>query len=87
MEFSPFEGQRLAVATAQYFGIVGNGRLHVVDQVDHGNPLRGEMQEVINNTQFRVHLQEYVHILLLTNNLLLKAAREVRDVIGAEVTL
>lgn len=32
MEFSPFEGQRLAVATAQYFGIVGNGRLHVIDR-------------------------------------------------------
>ena len=32
MEFSPFEGERVAVATAQYFGIVGNGRLHVLDR-------------------------------------------------------
>ncbi|CAN0504880.1 unnamed protein product, partial [Ectocarpus sp. 8 AP-2014] len=29
VEFSPFDGERVAVATAQYFGIVGNGRLHV----------------------------------------------------------
>merc|ERR1719230_1023426 len=30
-EFSPFQGNLLAVGTAQYFGIVGNGRLHVYD--------------------------------------------------------
>lgn len=31
VEFSPFRGNLLAVGTAQYFGIVGNGRLQVVD--------------------------------------------------------
>lgn len=37
VEFSPFEGERHAVATAQYFGIVGNGRLHVIDRsAQHG---------------------------------------------------
>eukprot|EP00752_Nemacystus_decipiens_P004475 g4087.t1 len=37
VEFSPFEGARHAVATAQYFGIVGNGRLHVIDRsAQHG---------------------------------------------------
>jgi peroxin-7 len=28
--FSPFEADRVAVATAQYFGVVGNGMLHVL---------------------------------------------------------
>lgn len=28
-EFSPFHGNLLAVGTAQYYGIVGNGRLHI----------------------------------------------------------
>lgn len=41
VEFSPFEGGRLAVATAQYFGIVGNGRLHVIDRsAQHSGGLR-----------------------------------------------
>merc|ERR1711879_380670 len=30
-EFSPFHGNFLAIGTAQYYGIVGNGRLHVID--------------------------------------------------------
>mmetsp|Transcript_93323 Transcript_93323/g.200268 ORF Transcript_93323/g.200268 Transcript_93323/m.200268 type:complete len:329 (-) Transcript_93323:3-989(-) len=30
-EFSPFHGNLLAVSTAQYYGIVGNGRLHIFD--------------------------------------------------------
>eukprot|EP00913_Durusdinium_trenchii_P033992 g31819.t1 len=30
-EFSPFRGNLLAVGTGQYFGIVGNGKLHVLD--------------------------------------------------------
>lgn len=30
-EFSPFHGNLVAVGTAQYYGIVGNGRLHVFD--------------------------------------------------------
>eukprot|EP00929_Paragymnodinium_shiwhaense_P109177 TRINITY_DN75529_c0_g1_i1.p1 TRINITY_DN75529_c0_g1~~TRINITY_DN75529_c0_g1_i1.p1 ORF type:complete len:342 (-),score=60.82 TRINITY_DN75529_c0_g1_i1:32-1057(-) len=30
-EFSPFHGNLLAVSTAQYYGIVGNGRLHIYD--------------------------------------------------------
>jgi len=28
--FSPFEADKLAVATSQYFGIVGNGMLHIL---------------------------------------------------------
>lgn len=35
-EFSPFHGNLLAVGTAQYYGIVGNGRLHVFD-ISSGN--------------------------------------------------
>lgn len=31
VEFSPFHGNLVAVGTAQYYGIVGNGRLHVFD--------------------------------------------------------
>lgn len=31
VEFSPFRGNLLAVGTAQYYGIVGNGRLHIYD--------------------------------------------------------
>ena len=31
VEFSPFLENRLAVATAQYYGIIGNGRQHVLD--------------------------------------------------------
>jgi len=34
-EFSPFHANLLAVSTAQYYGIVGNGRLHIFDI---GNP-------------------------------------------------
>lgn len=30
-EFSPYHRNLLAVGTAQYFGIVGNGRLHILD--------------------------------------------------------
>jgi len=30
-EFSPFHANLLAVGTAQYYGIVGNGRLHIFD--------------------------------------------------------
>jgi len=39
VEFSPFEEQRLAIATAQYFGVVGNGRLHIVDLASPKAPL------------------------------------------------
>lgn len=35
VEFSPFESERVAVATAQYFGFVGNGRLHVLGRRKH----------------------------------------------------
>lgn len=30
-KFSPFVENRLAVATAQNFGIIGNGRLHILE--------------------------------------------------------
>jgi peroxin-7 len=30
-KFSPFVDNRLAVATAQNFGIIGNGRLHILE--------------------------------------------------------
>jgi len=42
VEFSPFFQNRVAVGTAQYFGIIGNGRLHVFD-ID---PVSGNMVEV-----------------------------------------
>lgn len=31
VEWSPFEPNRIACAAAQHFGIVGNGRLYIVD--------------------------------------------------------
>lgn len=31
VKFSPFKDGRLAVATGQNFGVVGNGRLHVFE--------------------------------------------------------
>ena len=42
VEFSPFDGEQVAVATAQYFGLVGNGRLHLV----HRSAVSGELREV-----------------------------------------
>ena len=33
VKFSPFHDNRLAVATAQNFGIIGNGRQHVFEVV------------------------------------------------------
>jgi peroxin-7 len=35
-EFSPFHGNLLAVGAAQYYGVVGNGRLHVFDMAGPG---------------------------------------------------
>lgn len=32
--FSPYSGTRLAVATAQYFGVVGNGGIHVLETTE-----------------------------------------------------
>ena len=37
VKFSPFYADRLAVASAQNFGLVGNGRLHLLSQ----NPASG----------------------------------------------
>jgi len=37
-EFSPFHGNLLAVGTAQYYGIVGNGKVHVFDISNRGGP-------------------------------------------------
>ncbi len=34
MEFSPFEERRLACATAQHFGIIGNGKQYILDVHD-----------------------------------------------------
>ncbi len=31
VKFSPFVPDRLAIATAQYYGVVGNGRLEIVE--------------------------------------------------------
>jgi len=31
VEFSPFDESRLACATAQHFGIIGNGKQHILD--------------------------------------------------------
>lgn len=35
-EWSPFEDNKLAIATAQHFGVVGNGKQHII-QVDTNN--------------------------------------------------
>jgi len=37
VEFSPFEENKLAVASAQHFGIVGNGKLHILDILENGS--------------------------------------------------
>ena len=34
MEFSPFEERKLACATAQHFGIIGNGKQYIFDVHD-----------------------------------------------------
>ena len=34
VKFSPFDDSRLAVATAQNFGIIGNGRLHILQVLE-----------------------------------------------------
>jgi hypothetical protein len=31
VEWSPFDAKRLLVSSAQHFGLVGNGRVHIVD--------------------------------------------------------
>eukprot|EP00878_Enallax_costatus_P020020 GHUV01021148.1.p1 GENE.GHUV01021148.1~~GHUV01021148.1.p1 ORF type:complete len:123 (+),score=33.70 GHUV01021148.1:193-561(+) len=36
VKFSPFIESRLAVATAQNFGIIGNGRLHILEMTPGG---------------------------------------------------
>ncbi|OWY92612.1 Peroxisomal targeting signal 2 receptor [Phytophthora megakarya] len=36
VEFSPFVDNLIAVGTAQYFGIVGNGRQHVYEMLPAG---------------------------------------------------
>ena len=38
VQFSPHIEGKLAVATAQYFGLVGNGRLSIVDLVGPPGP-------------------------------------------------
>ena len=40
--FSPFFQDRLAVATSANYGIVGNGRLHILRILPSGNQLRIE---------------------------------------------
>lgn len=39
-EFSPFHGNLLAISTAQYYGIVGNGKLHIFDLAGPGGQAR-----------------------------------------------
>jgi peroxin-7 len=36
VEFSPFYEQRIAIATSQYFGIIGNGRQYILDMQPDG---------------------------------------------------
>jgi peroxin-7 len=36
LSWSPFTGNRFAVAAAQYYGIVGNGRCYVLDMLPNG---------------------------------------------------
>ena len=40
VRFSPFDESRLAVGTAQNYGIIGNGKLHVL-QVSQGGTKEG----------------------------------------------
>jgi peroxin-7 len=46
VRFNPFIEGRLAVATAQNFGIIGNGRLHVLQQPPPGAPPHSPLVEV-----------------------------------------
>lgn len=46
VRFNPFIEGRLAVATAQNFGIIGNGRLHVLQQPPPGAPPNAPLAEV-----------------------------------------
>ena len=36
VRFSPFDESRLAVGTAQNYGIIGNGKLHVLQVIQGG---------------------------------------------------
>lgn len=54
VKFSPFEEGRIAVATSQNFGIIGNGRQYVL-QVGINNALRYTRQDLCltqNHTVF-----------------------------------
>lgn len=44
VEFSPFEEDKLAVATAQHFGIVGNGRQYILRKVEDGGVIERQSQ-------------------------------------------
>lgn len=39
VEFNPFDGASIAVATAQHFGVIGTGRLHVLSSPEPGAPV------------------------------------------------
>ena len=55
VKFSPFEDGRIAIATAQNFGIIGNGRQYVV-QVGIQCKLQPESRDMCRLLLARSHL-------------------------------
>ena len=52
VKYSPFESNKLAVATAQHFGIVGNGRQYILNVENGGGELAPEQQSIQKLNQF-----------------------------------
>jgi len=81
VEFSPFHARRLAVATAQYFGIIGNGRW-VGCLFAYRIPLCSHARDSLFGLTVRIIARQYVLELGLDGIL-----HVVRDFLTQEVSL
>jgi len=57
-EFSPFHGNLVAVGTAQYYGFVGNGRLHIFDLAGPGGSMVPVAEFITNEGVYDVSWSE-----------------------------
>lgn len=60
-EFSPFCGTKIAVATSQYFGIIGNGRQYILG-MDHLG-LRVVTARFELSRQYLIYYFSYAHLI------------------------
>lgn len=63
VKFSPFREQRLAVATAQNFGIIGNGRVHVLDAAPPGGLVEVAAYDTLDGVYDVAWSEENEHVL------------------------